>query len=80
MEQALQVLGIDHMSVADRAFLVQEIRGSIVVETGQLLLSNALGQRLVEDDAAPGDVTSWEVVKAEAQSRWQLARRLYPRK
>lgn len=75
MGQALQALGIDHMSVDDRISLVQEIWDSIAVEAGLLPLSdaerNALEQRLVEDDVNPNEVTAWETIKAEAQSRWQ---------
>ena len=75
MGQALQALGIDHMSVDDRISLVQEIWDSIAVEAGLLPLSdaeiNVMEQRLVEDDANQNEVTAWEAIKAEAQSRWQ---------
>ncbi|MFM9912627.1 MAG: addiction module protein [Methylophilaceae bacterium] len=75
MGQALQTLGIDHMSVDDRIALVQDIWDSVAVEAGLLPLTDVekglIEQRLAEDDTNPDDVVAWETIKAEAQSRWQ---------
>jgi len=75
MGHALHDLGIDSMSVDERIKLVQEIWDSVAVDAG-LQPPNAaeraeLDLRIAEDDATPGDVTAWESIKAEAQSRWQ---------
>ena len=75
MGHALHDLGIDSMSVEERITLVQEIWDSVAAEAG-LHPPNAaeraeLDRRIAEDDAAPGDVTAWESIKAEALSRWQ---------
>jgi putative addiction module component (TIGR02574 family) len=75
MGYALHDLGIDSMSVDERITLVQEIWDSVAADAGLQSPSAAeraeLDRRIAEDDAAPGDVTAWETIKAEAQSRWQ---------
>lgn len=75
MGQALHDLGIDNMSVDERITLVQEIWDSVAVDAGLRPPTAAeraeLDRRIAEDDADPGDVTAWESIKAEAQSRWR---------
>ena len=75
MGHALHDLGIDSMSVDERITLVQQIWDSVAADAGLQPPSAAeraeLDRRIAEDDAAPGDVTAWETIKAEAQSRWQ---------
>lgn len=74
MGYALHDLGIDSMSVDERITLVQQIWGSVVADAGLRPPSVAeraeLDRRIAEDDAASGDLTAWESIKAEAQSRW----------
>ena len=75
MGQALHDLGIDGMSVDERITLVQEIWDSVAADAGLQPPSAAeraeLERRIAEDDAAPGDVTAWQTIKAGALSRWQ---------
>ena len=75
MGHALHDLGIDNMSVDERITLVQEIWDSVAADAGLQPPSAAereeLDRRIAEDDAAPGDVTAWETIKADALSRWQ---------
>ena len=75
MGHALHDLGIDNMSVDERITLVQEIWDSVAADAGLQPPSVAeraeLDRRIAEDDAAPGDVTAWETIKADALSRWQ---------
>jgi putative addiction module component (TIGR02574 family) len=75
MGLALHDLGIDSLSVDEKITLVQQIWDSVAADAGLQPPSAAeraeLDRRIEEDDAAPGDVTAWETIKAEAQSRWQ---------
>lgn len=75
MGHALHDLGIDNMSVDERITLVQEIWDSVAADAGLQPPSAAeraeLDRRIAEDDAAPGDVTAWETIKADVLSRWQ---------
>lgn len=75
MGYALHDLCIDRMSVDERITLVQQIWDSVATDAGVQPPSAAeraeLDRRIAEDDAAPGDVTVWEIIKAEALSRWQ---------
>lgn len=75
MGQALHALGIDNMSIEDRIALVKDIWDSVAIEAGLLPPSTAekaeLDRRLAEDEANPDDTISWEIIKAEAQARWQ---------
>ena len=75
MGQALHDLGIDGMSVDERITLVQEIWDSVAADAGLQPPSAAeraeLERRIAEDDAAPGEVTACQTIKAEARSRWQ---------
>lgn len=67
--------GIDRLSVEQRLTLVQEIWDSIAAEPGHTSLTDSqrqeLERRLAEHEANPGDVVSWEQVKAEALARFQ---------
>lgn len=53
--------------------LVQQIWDSVAADAGLQPPSATeraeLERRIAEADAAPGDVTAWETIKAEAQSR-----------
>jgi putative addiction module component (TIGR02574 family) len=75
MAVTMKDLGIDRLSVEERLALVQEIWDSIAAEPGRTHLSDAqrreLERRLAEHAANPGDVVSWEQVKAEALARFQ---------
>ena len=75
MGQALQALGIDSMIVEDRIALVKDIWDSVAIEAGLTPPSTSeqseLDRRLAEDDSTPGDTTSWETIRIEAQARWQ---------
>ena len=74
MGRALHDLGIDSMSVDERITLVQEIWDSVAADAGLQPPSAEeraeLDRRIAEDDAAPGDVTAWQTIKAEALSCW----------
>ena len=66
-------LGIDQLSRDQRIELVQEVWDSIAVETPPTLLTESqrqeLRRRVAEYDADPGDVVSWEQVRAETLDR-----------
>lgn len=74
MGHALQDLGIDRLPVDQKVKLVQEIWDSITQEVGALPPSPEekveLERRLAEDQATPGDVLTWEEIKADAAKRW----------
>ena len=68
-------LGLDKLPRDVRLTLVQELWDSIAAEGQPLPMSDArrqeLARRADEDDAFPDDTIPWEVVKAEARSRFQ---------
>jgi putative addiction module component (TIGR02574 family) len=73
MSLTLKSLGIDQMSVAQRILLVEEIWDSIVLEGGEVPLTedqqHDLERRLAAHDANPGAGSSWEAVKSRLQGR-----------
>ena len=75
MGHALHDFGIDSMSVDERITLVRQIWDSVAADVGLQPPSATeraeLDRRITDDDAAPGDVTAWEAIKAEALSCWQ---------
>jgi putative addiction module component (TIGR02574 family) len=73
MPVSLGTLGIDRMSIEDRLWLVQAIWDSIASASERPPLSDALraelDRRLADHRANPGDIVSWEEVKAAALAR-----------
>lgn len=70
MPPSLQELGIDRLSVEDRAALAEAIWESVAREVEREPLLEAqrqeLERRLADSIARPNAVTPWEVVKARA--------------
>jgi putative addiction module component (TIGR02574 family) len=68
MSPTLKALGIDQLSMAQRILLVEEIWDSIVVEHGEIPLTEAqkqdLQRRIDAYEANPKAGSSWEEVKA----------------
>lgn len=75
MATRMQELGIDRLGVDERLDLMHEIWESLAAEPGRTHLTHArrreLVRRLAEHEANPGDVVSWEEVKAEALARFR---------
>lgn len=71
MSTTLKNLGIDLLSVDERISLVEEIWDSIAESTAltETQRLRELVQRLQDHEANPGDVVSWEVVKASITVR-----------
>lgn len=73
MAPTMKDLGIDRLSVADRIALAQEIWDSIAADPQPLPLTEDLKQmldrRLAELDANPGNVLTWEEIKARIERR-----------
>ncbi len=68
VSEVLKKFGLDKLSVEQRLALIEDIWNSIDAdESSAMQLSDAqraeLGARLVEDDATPDDVVSWEEIK-----------------
>lgn len=74
MTAALQQLGIDRMTIAERIALAQEILDSVAAEQPRAPLSEAkrreLDRRLADHAANPADVVPWEEVEAAALARF----------
>ena len=70
MSVSFKSLGIERLSVEERLALVEELWDSIAEATP---LTNAqraeLERRLAEHEANPGDVISWEEVRASISAR-----------
>jgi putative addiction module component (TIGR02574 family) len=68
MSPTLKSLGIDHLSVAERILLVEEIWDSISPEVTEIPFTEAqrqdLQRRVAAYEANPKDGSSWEEVKA----------------
>jgi putative addiction module component (TIGR02574 family) len=75
MPSLLSSLGIDHLSVAERIQLVEEIWDSIAPALEQLPLTEAqrqeLDRRLAALQADPTNVVPWEEVEARAFARFR---------
>lgn len=75
MGNRIHDLGIDRLPVAERIALVQDIWDSLADDAALLPLGAPeeaeLDRRLVEDEATPDDITTWETIKDEALSRWR---------
>jgi putative addiction module component (TIGR02574 family) len=75
MPSLLSILGIDHLSVAERLQLVEELWESIVPSLEQLPLTEAqrheLDRRLAALQAGPTKVVPWEEVEARALARFR---------
>ncbi|MGH7170814.1 MAG: addiction module protein, partial [Gemmataceae bacterium] len=73
MAPTMKDLGIDHLSIADRIVLVQEIWDSIADNPEEMPLpeerKQVLDQRLAALEANPNDVLTWEEIKARIRSR-----------
>jgi putative addiction module component (TIGR02574 family) len=68
MSEAMKKLGIDQLNVEQRLALIEEIWDSIDADdSAAVQLSDAqraeLHARLLDDDANPDDVISWERIK-----------------
>ena len=68
MSVSLKSLGIDRLTVEERLALVEELWDSIADNSVELPVPDAqraeLDRRLADHEADPGDVISWEDVKA----------------
>ena len=75
MSPALQALGIDRLSTAERLALVHEVWDSIAAETEKAPLSEAqqqeIDRRLAAYQANPNATVPWQQVEAEALARLQ---------
>jgi len=73
MNASIKPLGIDRLPVEERLALVEQIWDSIAADSSAVPLTGTqhaqLQKRMEEDDAHPGDVMSWEQVKASTLSR-----------
>jgi putative addiction module component (TIGR02574 family) len=60
-------LGIDRMNAEERLLLLEEIWDSLSQEGGDVGLTDGqldeLERRMIEDDASPNEVLSWDEVK-----------------
>lgn len=74
MPTTMKELGIDRLSIRDRAALADEILASITAERSPPLSTEArraeLARRAAEDDAHPGDVVPLDQVRANLQVRF----------
>ena len=73
MSESLKRFGLDKLDVEQRLALIEEIWNSIDAdESAAVQLSDAqraeLRARLLEDDANPEDVVSWEEIKRLGRS------------
>lgn len=68
MQPTMKSFGIDHLSIADRLLLVEEIWNSIVAGADSLEVPQShreeLERRLADDDANPEASRRWPEVKA----------------
>jgi putative addiction module component (TIGR02574 family) len=70
MNASLKALGIEKLSVEERIALVEELWDSIAEDTPLTEPQRAeLDRRLEEHKRDPGDVVSWEVIKASIAAR-----------
>ncbi len=71
MPATMKELGIDRLSVEERLALVHEIWDSIAASPTPLPLTEVqkrlLDQRLADLDANPGNVLTWEEIKARVR-------------
>jgi putative addiction module component (TIGR02574 family) len=67
MQPTMKSFGIDHLSIADRLLLVEEIWDSIAAATDDLEIPQShreeLERRLADDDANPEAGRPWAEVK-----------------
>ena len=73
VSESLKKFGLDKLSVEQRLALIEEIWNSIDAdESIGVELAEAqrveLGARLMDDDAAPDDVVSWDEIRRLASS------------
>jgi putative addiction module component (TIGR02574 family) len=75
LSPALQALGIDRLSVAERIAVVQEIWDSISEEVEKAPLTETqrqeIDRRLAAHDANPQAAIPWEQVQTDALARLQ---------
>jgi putative addiction module component (TIGR02574 family) len=70
MRISFKSLGIERLSVEERLALVEELWDSIAEATPLTGAQRAeLERRIAEHEANPGDVISWEEVKASISAR-----------
>ena len=73
MSVSIKSLGIDRLGIEDRLALVEEIWDSIAADSAAVPLTEAqraeLDRRIADHEANPGDVVSWEEVKASITER-----------
>jgi putative addiction module component (TIGR02574 family) len=73
MVARMKDFGIDRLSFEDRFALMQEISESLRATPEQLPLTEEqkqlLDRRLADLDANPGNVTTWEEIKARVRGR-----------
>ena len=70
MSAALKNLGIERLSVDERISPVEEIWDSIAEATPLTEAQRLeLDRRLQDHEADPGDVVSWDVIKATISAR-----------
>ena len=70
MSAALKNLGIERLSIDERISLVEEIWDSIAEATPLTEAQRLeLDRRLQDHEADPGDVVSWDVIKATISAR-----------
>ena len=75
MGHVLHDLGIDRLPIEQRVALVQEIWDSIAREVGLLPPASdeqrEIENRMIEDEASPTDVSTWNEIKSDALKRWK---------
>ncbi len=70
MSASLKSLGIERLSIAERLLLVEELWDSIAVDTPVTDAQRVeLDRRLVDHEAYPDDVVSWEEVQSSIATR-----------
>ena len=70
MSVSIKSLGIERLSVAERLVLVEELWDSIAEATPVTDAQRAeLDRRLVDHEANPDDVVSWEEIQSSITAR-----------
>lgn len=75
MVSIIKNLGIDRLSLDERINLMNDLWESILDDQGHNRLSDAkkheLESRLADHIVSPDDVVPWELIKTEAEQRFQ---------
>jgi putative addiction module component (TIGR02574 family) len=75
MTPTLENLGLRQLSIEDRLALAEQLWNSVVEDVDQQTLTPTeeaeLERRIALTDANPNRGVSWEVIRAEAKSRWK---------